>query len=78
MFISATIVSSMLLGIKFGRFNFKKYYSNIFIKNWNYDYKIIHISDFHLGSFKSKDKLRQLVSLINNENADLLLFTAIL
>ena len=65
----------MLLGIKFGRFNFKKYYSNIFIKNWNYDYKIIHISDFHLGSFKSKDKLRQLVSLINNENADLLLFT---
>ena len=75
LFISATIVSSMLLGIKFGRFNFKKYYSNIFIKNWNYDYKIIHISDFHLGSFKSKDKLRQLVSLINNENADLLLFT---
>lgn len=75
MFISATIVSSMLLGIKFGRFNFKKYYSNIFIKNWNYDYKIIHISDLHLGSFKSKDKLKQLVSLINNENADLLLFT---
>ena len=30
---------------------------------------------FTLGSFKSKDKLRQLVSLINNENADLLLFT---
>ncbi|MBR76936.1 MAG: phosphoesterase [Flavobacteriales bacterium] len=75
LFISATVVSSMLLGIKFGRFNFKKYYSNIFIKNWNYDYKIIHISDLHLGSFKSKDKLRKLVSLINNENADLLLFT---
>ena len=35
----------------------------------------MQISDFHLGSFNSIEKLEEVVDLINNENADLVVFT---
>ncbi len=76
--IASSIATTMLLGIKFGRYNFKKNITDIFINNWPNkleDYKIIHISDLHLGSFNSVEKLEEVVSTINKENADLLVFT---
>ena len=75
LFASGFIVSSMLLGIKFGRFNFKKYFSNIRIKGWNNEYKIVHLSDLHIGSFNSVDKVEEIVNIVNDQNPDLIVFT---
>ncbi len=38
-------------------------------------YKIIQISDVHSGSFSNPKKLQKAIDLINNQNADLVLFT---
>ena len=64
--------------MKWGRYNFKKNYQDIFIKDWPValnNYKIIHISDLHLGSFNNIDKFNEAVEMINAENADLVVFT---
>lgn len=38
-------------------------------------YKIVHISDVHSGSFFHPEKLKHAIDLINEQNADLVLFT---
>lgn len=38
-------------------------------------YKIVQISDVHSGSFSNPEKLRDAIDLINEQNADLVLFT---
>ena len=61
-----------------GRYNFKKNYQDIFIRNWPTkleNYKIIQISDLHLGSFNNIDKLEEAVKIINNEKPDIVVFT---
>ena len=76
--ISGTLFATLLLGIKLGRYNFKKNYQSIFINNWpSYleNYKIIHISDLHLGSFNNIQELENVVEIINEEQADLVVFT---
>jgi len=78
LFVSGTLFSVLLLGMKWGRYNFKKNYQEIFIDNWPSsfsDYKIVHISDLHLGSFNSVEKLEDVVVKINEENPDLIVFT---
>ena len=37
--------------------------------------KIVHISDFHSGSFDNKQKLKYGIDLINKQKPDLILFT---
>ena len=37
--------------------------------------KIVHISDLHLGSFNSIEKLEKVVNIINNQNPDIVVFT---
>ncbi len=76
--VSGTIFLTLFYGMVFGRYNIKKYYQDIFIDNWpnsKSNYKIIHISDLHLGSFNNIEKLEEVVSMINDENPDLLVFT---
>tara|TARA_B100000900_G_scaffold152102_1_gene129182 strand:- start:7860 stop:9092 length:1233 start_codon:yes stop_codon:yes gene_type:complete len=76
--ISATIFSTLLYGMLFGRYNFKKNFKDIFINNWpklKSEYKIIHISDLHLGSFNSVEQLEEVVFLINEEKPNLVVFT---
>ena len=61
----------------FGRYNFKKNFKIFLLRdgqNLN-GYKIVHISDLHLGSFNSIEKLEEVVDLINEEKADLVVFT---
>ena len=75
---SGALFSTLLIGMKWGRYNFKKNYQDIFIADWPAElnnYKIIHISDLHLGSFNDIDKLDEAIELINSENADLVVFT---
>tara|TARA_B100000902_G_scaffold67967_1_gene74100 strand:+ start:8799 stop:10034 length:1236 start_codon:yes stop_codon:yes gene_type:complete len=74
----STLSLTFLSGIVWGRYNFKKNYQDIFIERWPEEingYKIIHISDLHLGSFNSIDKLEKVVELINNEYPDMVVFT---
>lgn len=76
--ISGTLFATLLLGIKLGRYNFKKNYQSIFINNWPSsleNYKIIHISDLHLGSFNNVQELENVVEIINEEQADIVVFT---
>ena len=76
LFMSGALFSSLILGIKWGRYNFKKNYQDILIDNWgDKNYKIVHISDLHLGSFNNVNKLQEAVEMINKENADLVVFT---
>ena len=75
---SGALFSTLLVGMIWGRYNFKKNYQDIFITDWPEElnnYKIIHISDLHLGSFNDVDKLDEAIELINSENADLVVFT---
>jgi len=70
---------SIIYGIGWGRFNFIVRKSNLFFKNLPNEFngfKIVQISDFHLGSFlSSKDKVEEIVELVNEQNPDLILFT---
>lgn len=70
---------SIIYGIGWGRFNFIVRKSNLFFKNLPIEFdgfKIVQISDFHLGSFMpSKDKVEEVVKLANAKNPDLILFT---
>ena len=75
---SGVLFSTLLIGMKWGRYNFKKNFQDIFIENWPSalnNYKIIHISDLHLGSFNDVDKFNEAIEMINAENADLVVFT---
>ena len=76
--VSGTLLASLLIGMKWGRYNFKKNYQDIIIKDWPSNlnnYKIIHISDLHLGSFNDVEKFNEVVNLINDEDPDLVVFT---
>ena len=75
---SGTLFSTLIIGMKWGRYNFKKNYQNILIKNWPKklnNYKIIQISDLHLGSFNDVEEIETVVEIINDENPDMVVFT---
>jgi len=75
---SGALFSTLLIGMKWGRYNFRKNFQDIWICNWPSaleNYKIVHISDLHLGSFNDVSKLDEVVQMINDEEADLLVFT---
>ena len=79
--IPLSIFSLMVIfwGMLFGRFNFKVRRTEISFPDLPpaFDgYRIIHISDLHLGSLHgNQDKLERAIQLINNESPDLVLFT---
>ena len=75
--LGAAAFSTLTYGIVVGRYNFKKHFVNLKLKNYNSnkELKIVQISDLHLGSFQRVDKLNEAVELINNENPDLIFFT---
>lgn len=65
-------------GIFYGKYNFKRIRHTLAFKYLPKDfedYKIVHISDIHIGSIDNKEKVKEAVDLVNKENADLLLFT---
>ncbi|WP_066629212.1 metallophosphoesterase [Labilibacter marinus] len=72
-------IISLVFGMHKGRFNFFTRHQRLNFPNLPsaFDgFKIIHISDIHLGSFASNfHKLEGIVDLINAENADAIFFT---
>jgi len=79
--IPLSVFSMMVVfwGMLFGRFNFKVRSSEISFKDLPpaFDgYRIIQISDLHLGSlYGYQKKFRRAINLINRESPDLILFT---
>ncbi|UCH66396.1 MAG: metallophosphoesterase [Ignavibacterium sp.] len=70
---------SIAYGIKWGKFNYTTRNFTLRFSNLPASFdglRIVQISDFHIGSFlNSIDEVEVAVELINEQNADLLLFT---
>lgn len=70
--------SSMLFGITKGKYRFKV--SPVRLKFDNLPkafegFKIVHISDIHSGSFDDRESILEGIQMINDQSADLILFT---
>ncbi len=77
--LTAVFTSIIFHGIFYGRFDFKlKVYELKFYnlpQEFN-NYKIVHISDLHLESFRNnQDKLKESIDIINDLNPDIIVFT---
>ena len=76
---SGAILAGMVLdGIVFGKYRHKARIVRLKLKNLpsNFKgYKIVQISDVHSGSFQNPKNLQHAIDLINQQNADLVLFT---
>lgn len=70
---------SLFYGIAYGRFNFTTRKINLQYHNLPPKFnglKIVQISDFHIGVFfHYKDHVQEIVNIVNDLNADLILFT---
>jgi predicted MPP superfamily phosphohydrolase len=69
---------SLLYGIFEGKYNYKVFKQAIFFPDLPdaFDgFKITHISDVHSGSFDDPEKINYAIDLINDQEADMILFT---
>jgi predicted MPP superfamily phosphohydrolase len=76
--VAAIPIPIMIHGIIRGRYNFKVINHEIGFKDLpkSFDgYTITHLSDFHCGSFESRNKLKYAIDLVNEQNSDLIAFT---
>lgn len=70
--------ATMIYGMIKGAFDFKIFYEKIISSKFPAAFnglKIIQISDLHLGSFTSAEPLEKAIELINEQEADYILFT---
>ncbi len=76
--LAAIPFTSLLYGITKGKYNFKIRELQLALKNlpkaFN-GFKIVQISDIHLGSFDSIEAVEEAVKMINAQHADVILFT---
>lgn len=76
--IAAIPFSSLLYGMTKGKYNFRVIRQTLFFPDLPeaFDgFTITQISDIHSGSFDNAEKINYAVDLINEQNADMLLFT---
>lgn len=69
---------SLLYGITIGRYNYKVVNQTLFFPDLPeaFDgFKITQISDVHSGSFDNPDKINYAIDLVNDQEADMILFT---
>ena len=69
---------SLIYGMTIGKYNYKVIRQTLFFPDLPdaFDgFKITQISDVHSGSFDDENKIRYAIDLINEQEADLLLFT---
>ena len=70
--------STLFIGMLRGKYNYKVIKHQLSFqrlpKEFN-GFKIVHISDFHSGSFDNKQKLKYGIDLINKQKPDIILFT---
>jgi len=68
----------LIYGMTIGKYNYKVIRQTLFFPDLPdafEDFKITQISDIHSGSFDDENKIRYAIDLINEQEADLLLFT---
>lgn len=76
--IAALPFLSLLHGISIGRFNYKVKKSTVYFDDLPLDFdgiKVLHLSDFHVGSLDNPEKIKYGIDLINEQEYDLLVFT---
>ncbi|QOG02574.1 metallophosphoesterase [Flavobacterium sp. MDT1-60] len=69
---------SLIYGIFEGKYNFKVFKQTVFFPDLPdaFDgFRITHISDVHSGSFDDPEKINYAIDLINEQEADMILFT---
>ena len=69
---------SLIYGMTIGKYNFKVIRQTLFFSDLPEafeGFKVTQISDVHSGSFDNEEKIRYAIDLINEQEADLLLFT---
>lgn len=70
--------TSLLYGMTKGKYNFRVIKQTLFFPDLPEDFDgftITQISDIHSGSFDNEEKINYAVDLINDQNADMILFT---
>ncbi len=79
---SLSVASIMFLllnyGVNFGKYNFQVHKKILYFDNLptQFDgFKIAQLSDLHLGTFDSVDKVKDGFNLLQNQNPDVILFT---
>lgn len=76
--LAAIPFSSVLYGMVKGKYNYQVIKHTLFFDDLpgSFDgYKITHLSDIHSGSFDNAEKISDGISLINEQESDLILFT---
>ena len=77
--ITASIpAGSLIFGMMRGKYNYrvikhKLSYANL--PNAFNNFKIVHISDFHCGSFDNTEKVSHGIKMINDQKPDIIFFT---
>ncbi len=69
---------SLIYGMTIGKYNFKVIKQTLFFPDLPEafeGFKVTQISDIHSGSFDNEEKIKYAIDLINEQEADLLLFT---
>ena len=69
---------SLIYGMTIGKYNFKVIRQTLFFPDLPdafEGFKVTQISDVHSGSFDNEEKIRYAIDLINEQEADLFLFT---
>ena len=69
---------SLIYGMTIGKYNFKVIRQTLFFPDLPdafEGFKLTQISDIHSGSFDDKEKIQYAIDLINEQEADLLVFT---
>lgn len=67
------LVSSVSYGYSFRLKKVEIYFKDL-PKSFD-GFKIVHVSDFHIGNFKKRKTVERGVNLINKQNADIVMFT---
>jgi len=70
--------SSLLYGMTKGKYNFRVIKQTLFFPDLPQDFDgftITQISDVHSGSFDDPEKINYAIDMINDQNADMILFT---
>ena len=76
--IASVVMLLYISGMFFWVTNYKVYSVEIAVKNLPKDfdgYRIVQISDLHLGGFLNDSPLKKIVALANEQNPDVILFT---
>jgi uncharacterized protein len=70
---------TLLYGMMFGRFNYQVNKQTLYFDTLPkaFDgFRVLQVSDWHIGSFNGHtNKVKESINLINNQNADIILFT---